>query len=326
MNSVNCISLVIPLLNEQDSIKILYNKLTSILKVIDKAYEIIFVDDGSNDNSPEIIREICRQDINVKLIRFRRNFGKATALSSGFEIAKGDVIITMDADLQDEPNEIPKMLAKLTEGFDLVSGWKLIRNDPISKTLPSKLFNKTVSFVSGLELHDFNCGFKAYRREIIKNIQLYGEMHRYIPALAHNMGFKVGEIPVKHNARQFGKSKYGFNRFLRGLFDCLTVLFLTKYVKRPLHFFGKFGLISGFVGAVICIYLTIIKILGEKIGNRPLLNLGILLIILGAQFFSTGLIAEMITLNNHKKYNKNNQVQILEIININDSRLQNAVN
>jgi len=217
-NSIN-LSMVIPLFNEEESIGILYKKLVEVLEKIDKSFELIFVDDGSTDNSADIINTIHQQDGKVKVIKFNTNMGKAKALSRGFEIAIGEIVFTMDADLQDDPEEIPNFLAKLDEGFDLVSGWKKKRHDPLEKRIPSKLFNKTVSLVTGLNLHDFNCGFKAYKREILDEIEVYGDLHRYIPALAHWQGYRVGEIPVQHHAREFGKSKYGWERYFRGFFD-----------------------------------------------------------------------------------------------------------
>ena len=235
------VSIVIPVYNEEESLKLLYEK---IIENIPEQYEreIIFVNDGSTDKSVEVIKKLIMQDTQVHLISFRKNFGKAMALETAFRNAKGDIIITMDADLQDDPIEIPNFLAKIEEGYDLVSGWKKHRQDPLEKRLPSKLFNKVTAKLSGVELHDFNCGFKAYRREVTESIDVYGELHRYIPVLAHRKGFRITEIVVHHNKRQYGKSKYGFERYLRGLFDSLTVAFLGKYYDRPMHLFGKGGL------------------------------------------------------------------------------------
>lgn len=216
------------------------------------------------------------------------------ALESGFRNAHGEIVITMDADLQDDPMEIPNFIAKIDEGYDLVSGWKKNRQDPLEKRLPSKLFNKMTSKMSGIYLYDFNCGFKAYRRKVIESIDVYGELHRYIPVLAHRKGFRIAEISVHHNKRQFGKSKYGFERYLRGLFDSLTVAFLGRYYDRPMYLFGKMGLAFGMAGGIICIYLLVLKIMGNVIGGRPLLVLGVLLIVLGMQMFSTGFIGDMI--------------------------------
>mgnify|MGYP002551442373 FL=1 len=287
------VSIVIPVYNEEESLKLLYEK---IIENIPEQYEreIIFVNDGSTDKSVEVIKKLIMQDTQVHLISFCKNFGKAMALETAFRNAKGDIIITMDADLQDDPIEIPNFLAKIEEGYDLVSGWKKHRQDPLEKRLPSKLFNKVTAKLSGVELHDFNCGFKAYRREVTESIDVYGELHRYIPVLAHRKGFRITEIVVHHNKRQYGKSKYGFERYLRGLFDSLTVAFLGKYYDRPMHLFGKGGLLCGFVGFVICVYLVVLKIMGQAIGGRPLLVLGVLLIILGVQLFSIGFLGDML--------------------------------
>jgi len=296
------ISFVIPIYNEEMSIRELYDKIVDQMRGLNKGYEIIFVDDGSNDTSFEILKKIGKENPSVKVIKLRKNFGKSVALSSGFKIAKNDIIITMDSDLQDDPLEIPYFIEKISVGYDLVSGWKQHRKDPMfSKNLPSKMFNFMIGLFSGLKLHDYNCGFKAYRRTLACKLPLYGDLHRFTPAIAYSMGFKVVEIPVKHHARKFGHSKYGLNRFTHGLFDFITVLFLTKFLKRPMHLFGFFGITSFLFGFNICLYLSILWFSGERIGNRPLLSLGILLIILGIQFISTGLIAEMITFNQREK-------------------------
>lgn len=287
------ISFVIPVYNEEESLDILYEKIMQNIPPECEA-EIIFVNDGSTDQSVKVIKEINAKDKQVHLISFRKNFGKAMALESGFRNAHGEIVITMDADLQDDPMEIPNFIAKIDEGYDLVSGWKENRQDPLEKRLPSKLFNKVTSQMSGVHLHDFNCGFKAYRKEVIEAIDVYGELHRYIPVLAHRKGFRIAEISVHHNKRQFGKSKYGFERYLRGLFDSLTVAFLGKYYDRPMYLFGKLGLAFGMTGGIICGYLLILKIMGNAIGGRPLLILGVLLIVLGVQMFSTGFIGDMI--------------------------------
>ena len=286
------LSFVIPVYNEQDSLEILYRK---ILENIPDGfeYEIWFVNDGSTDDSEKNIKKLIDEDKNVHIISFRKNFGKALALESAFRNVNGEIVITMDADLQDDPIEIPNFINKLDEGYDLVSGWKKERHDPLEKRLPSKLFNKVTQKLSGVKLHDFNCGYKAYRREVIDSIDVYGELHRYIPVLAYRKGFRITEIVVHHNKRQFGKSKYGFERYLRGLFDSLTVAFLGKYYDRPMHLFGKGGLICGIAGFVICAYLVVLKCMGQAIGGRPLLMLGVLLIILGVQMFSIGFIGDM---------------------------------
>ncbi len=291
------ISVVIPLLNEEESLPELSLSLEKELNKIAWAkWEVIFIDDGSTDNSFEVIKEINSRQRRFKCIRFRRNFGKSAALAVGFKEARGKVVITMDADLQDDPKEIPNLIAKLKEGFDLVSGWKKVRHDPFSKTFPSKFFNKLTSKASGLKLHDFNCGLKAYRREVAKSLQVYGEMHRYLPVLAHWQGFKVTEIPVEHHPRIYGVSKYpGLIRGVKGMLDLSTIVFNNKYMKRPLHFFGAIGIIMAFIGFLIDLWLVIEKLLGwTDLSNRPLLFMGVALIIVGVQLFSIGLLGEML--------------------------------
>jgi len=289
------ISVVIPLYNERESLHELASNLSVNLKNLGLSYEIIFIDDGSDDGSLPLLKQLHEEHKNIKIISFRRNYGKSAALSEGFLIAQGEIIITMDADLQDDPAEIPNLIDKINSGYDMVSGWKKKRQDPLKKTIPSKVFNKTTALLTGIEIHDFNCGLKAYRQEVIKEIPVYGELHRYLPVLAHWRGYRVGEIVVQHYPRKFGLTKYGWRRFFHGFFDLLTVLFLTRYRQRPLHLFGFFGLLSFTMGFVISLYLTILWLQGVGIGNRPLLFLGILLIIVGMQSFSIGLIGEMIT-------------------------------
>lgn len=288
------ISYVIPTYNEEESLTKLYELIIANTPE-EHTCEIIFVDDGSTDGSLAVVKGLHEKDPRVKVIRFRRNFGKAAALMAGFDQAKGEVIFTMDADLQDDPEEIPRFLEKLEEGYDLVSGWKYPRLDPITKTAPSKLANFAIRAGTGIQLHDFNCGYKAMHRDVAKEIKLYGELHRYVPVLAHWRGFNVTEIKVRHHPRQFGQSKYGFKRLARGLFDFITVIFLVQYTRRPLHFFGIMGLISLGVGVLIDGYLSILWLMGESIGHRPLLTLGTLLITVGVQFVLLGLLAEMIS-------------------------------
>lgn len=298
------LSFVIPVYNEEKSLELLYN---GIVDNIPKDYskEIWFINDGSSDNSEEVIKGIIKKDRDAHLISFRKNFGKALALETAFRNVNGDIIITMDADLQDDPVEIPNFVNKIDEGYDLVSGWKKERHDPLEKRLPSKLFNRVTSRLSGVKLHDFNCGYKAYKREVIDAIDVYGELHRYIPVLAYRKGFKITELVVHHHKRQFGKSKYGFERYLRGLFDSLSVAFLGKYYDRPMHLFGKGGLFCGLAGFAICLYLLVLKLMGEAIGGRPLLILGVLLIILGVQMFSIGFIGDMLVdATYRKRYNE----------------------
>jgi glycosyltransferase involved in cell wall biosynthesis len=290
------LSVVIPLLNERDSLRELHRELTDVLGRAVESYEVIFVDDGSTDGSWEVLRELAQEDGHVRAYSFRRNFGKSAALAVGFRKARGRFIVTMDADLQDDPSEIPRLLARLAEGWDLVNGWKRKRRDPWSKRISSKLFNWAASRVAGLRLHDFNCGLKAYRREVIEAVHVYGELHRFIPALAHWLGFRVTEQEVRHRPRRYGRSKYGLGRAKRGLFDLITVLFLTRYGKRPLHFFGVPGLLSALAGTAILVYLAYQRLFASVyLSNRPLLLLGLLLVIVGIQFVSIGLIGEMIT-------------------------------
>lgn len=290
------ISLVIPFMNEKDTLATLHERIAAVLDERGTAFEILFVDDGSTDESLSVANAIAERDGRVGVIQFRRNFGKAAALDAGFRRAKGDIVITMDADLQDDPAEIPRFLDAIDAGADVVSGWKQKRYDPWHKTLPSKLFNATVRRVSGLTLHDFNCGFKAYRRELLDGVALYGEMHRFIPVLLAARGARVEELVVQHHARQFGVSKYGVKRLAKGFFDLLTVLLNTRYYARPLHLFGLFGGLMGLAGFVILAYLTVLWLTGHgPIGTRPLLFLGLLLVMVGVQIVSTGLIAEVVT-------------------------------
>jgi len=294
------LSIIIPINNEEKNIPLLYQQIKKVIGKYD--YEIIYIEDGSTDNSFLELKKLRNKTDRVKIFQFTGNFGKAAGLSVGFREAKGDVVITMDGDLQDDPKEIPRFIKKLDEGYDLVSGWKFKRHDPISKTLPSKFFNWLTSKVSGVTLHDFNCGFKAYRKMVVKNVRLYGELHRYIPVLAFWKGFKIGEITVTHHARKHGKSYYGSERLLKGFFDLITVKFLTKFTKRPLHFFGRLGLLSmlaGFISGVVLLYEWLF--LQAKIGDRPLLMLTVLLIVLGVQFISLGLLGELFTSSKEEK-------------------------
>ena len=295
------ISLVVPIFNEQDSIQTLYNQIQGELKDFKK--EIIFINDGSSDDSAEIISDIINQDSNVIMIDFARNFGKATGLSEAFKIAAGDIVVTIDGDLQDDPSEIKNLIDKVESGWDLVSGWKKDRKDPFMKIIASRLFNLITRIKTGIKIHDFNCGLKAYRSKVVKSIKVYGHLHRFIPVLAHFEGFKVTEIKVNHHPRKFGESKYGKSRFFHGFYDFLTIIFLEKYLNRPMHFFGKFGLIFCGAGFIINLYLAIQWVCfriypsdfdGDYTIIRPLFFLGILLIVIGIQFFSTGFIGEMI--------------------------------
>lgn len=297
------LSIVIPLFNEAGNLRLLHQKLAAALTPLAQPYELIFVDDGSTDSSADILEELFTLDPAVKIIHFQQNFGKTAGLTAGFRHSRGQVIITMDADLQDDPAEIPAMLSKLEEGYDLVAAWRQARdkNDPLDKTMPSRLFNWAVSTVTRIPLHDFNCGFKAYRRAVTEQIYLYSDFHRFTPVLAASRGFRITEIPVRHHPRHSGVSKYGWGRTVRGFLDFITVLFLSTYLKHPLRFFGLAGLAMFLAGSVIEFYLAVLWLLREMdvldvgaIGTRPLFLVGILSIILGIQLFSTGLLGEMI--------------------------------
>lgn len=287
------ISVVVPLLDEADSLEELHRRLNEALA--DWEREILFVDDGSTDGSGDKLREIAESDPNVGVITFRRNRGKSAALDAGFRKATGDIVVTIDADLQDDPAEIPALLNKIEQGCDLVSGWKTNRQDPFTKTIPSKLYNFVTAKFSGIPIHDFNCGLKAYRKEVTDSIRVYGQLHRFIPVLAKMEGFIVGEVGVRHHPRKFGRTKYGPSRFLYGFLDLLTVLFISRYMRRPLHLFGMLGTIALLAGTIINLYLSALWLMGQYIAGRPLFFLAILLMILGVQFFSVGLLGEMIT-------------------------------
>lgn len=291
------ISIVVPLFNEEESILPLSNEIKKALKTVNTAYEVVFVDDGSRDNSLKIIKDLCRQDKRFRYVSFRKNYGKSAAIQIGFKNATGEVVITMDADLQDDPNEIANLLKKLEEGYDLVSGWKKKRHDPFIKKISSRFFNFITRMMTGINIHDFNCGLKAYRKEVTENIKVYGELHRYMPVLARWEGFTISEIVVQHHPRRYGKTKFGISRFFKGFIDLITVLFSTRYIKRPMHFFGFFGAFSFLVGIIVNGYLSYLWIIGEPLSNRPMLFLGILLIIVGVQFFSVGLLGEILVHN-----------------------------
>jgi glycosyltransferase involved in cell wall biosynthesis len=296
---------VVPLLDEAESLPELSLQLEAELKkLVGNRWEVLFIDDGSTDNSFQVIKEIHERTRNFKAIRFRKNYGKSAALNEGFKAARGKIIITMDADLQDDPAEIQNLINKLKEGYDLVSGWKKKRHDPFIKKFTSRIFNFFTSLSSGLKLHDFNCGLKAYRRECAKDLDVYGEMHRYLPALAYWNGFRVAEISVNHHPRRYGKTKFGVSRFIKGYLDLLTVLFTTRYLKRPLHFFGTIGSFFTLTGLIINSYLVYEWIVGHTyLSNRPLALFGIALIIVGMQMISIGLIGEMIVKSSVDKFN-----------------------
>lgn len=295
MNSTTELSIIIPVYNEGESILELAAEISGVMKEITEKYEVIFIDDGSSDDSYDKIRSLADKDSRIIGVRFRRNYGKAAALSEGFRISNGKMVVTMDSDLQDDPMEIPMLMNSLDEGYDVVSGWKKNRKDPWTKRFPSKIFNFVTGTMSGIRIHDFNCGLKIYRSEVIKTVKVYGELHRYIPVLAKLAGFRVSELVVNHRPRKFGKTKFGASRFLKGFLDLTTVLFLGKFDRNPLHFFGILGGVLFLAGLVINGYLTVQWFGGVWIGNRPILFLGILLMIVGIQFVSLGLLAEMIT-------------------------------
>jgi len=298
------ISAVVPVFNEEESLPHFFKELLKYLPKLDKEYEVVFIDDGSTDNSLEILKDFEKKDKNVKIFGFRRNQGKAEALTLGFEKAKGDYIVTLDADLQDRPEEISKLFIKVkNREFDVVSGWRKDRQDSFLRTVPSKVFNLLVVFFRGLKLHDYNSGLKVYTKEAAKSLHLYGGMHRFIPILADMNGFKVGEIPVKHSKRLYGKAKYGLSRLWKDLPDMFTMLFLSRYSKRPMHFFGPIGSLILLIGIVILIYLTVIHFQGQTIGRRPLLTFGILAIISGLQILFTGFLADLIIHLSRKELN-----------------------
>ena len=293
------ISIVCPVYDEAESIPVLAGELIDVLRDLKglnriAGYEIIFVDDGSRDGTDTVLEETARNYSEIGIIRFRTNMGKSAALAEGFRESSGDIVITLDGDLQDDPAEIPRFLDALDEGLHLVSGWKEHRKDPMTKRLPSKLYNWATRKSSGIPIHDFNCGFKAYRSDVIDEIKVYGQLHRFLPVLAHWRGFKIGEIPVHHRARKFGRSKFGASRFLAGLLDFMTVFFLMKYRRRPLHLFGLVGLFLFIVGILVNGYLAIVWLHTHAIGGRPLLTFGLLSTILGFQFVSIGLLGEML--------------------------------
>ena len=297
-NNHTDISVIIPLLNEEESLSELEAWIRKVMTENNFRYEIIMIDDGSSDNSWELIQSLAAQNPSVRAIKFRRNYGKSAALNVAFAKASGDVVITMDADLQDSPDEIPELYRMITKDkFDLVSGWKKKRYDPISKTIPTKIYNGVTRMMSGIKLHDMNCGLKAYKNDVVKNIEVYGEMHRYIPVIAKAAGFKkIGEKVVQHFARKHGKSKFGLNRFINGPLDLMSIIFVSRFSKKPMHFFGTLGLFSFFIGFAILVYLTIAKFVWTEYGmtERPIFFFGILTIIIGSQLFLTGFLAELV--------------------------------
>jgi len=300
------LSVVIPIYNEEENIDALYSELKEVLVSMGHEHEIVFVDDGSSDRSLELLRRIQEQDDTVVVVSFRRNFGQTAAMAAGFDYASGDIIVTMDGDLQNDPHDIPKFLEKMEEGYDLVSGWRYDRQDPfLNRRLPSMIANKIISLVTGVHLHDYGCTLKTFHREITRGIRLYGEMHRFIPAIASGMGGRIAEVKVNHRPRRFGTSKYGISRTIRVVLDLMTVKFLLGYSTRPIQIFGLFGVISGLIGFVIALVMFVQRqFFGVPMANRPLLLLAILLIFMGIQFVSMGLLGEMQARTYHESQNK----------------------
>ncbi len=320
------LSIVIPIYNERENIPKLYEELKEVLDKLNKSYEIIFVDDGSTDGSYEILKELAQKDSRVKVIKFRRNYGQTAAMYAGFQYAEGEVIITMDGDLQNDPKDIPKLLEKIEEGYDIVSGWRKNRKDNfLTRTLPSKIANWLISKVTGVELHDYGCTLKAYRKEVAKNYRLYGDMHRFLPAVAKGFGAKVTEIVVNHRPRLYGKSKYGISRTIRVLLDILLVKFLNDYLNKPMYVFGGLGLLLMGLGFLIMLYLSVEKIFfGASIGGRPLLLLGVLLFLSGLQLLSTGIIAEVV-IRTYYESKRDVPYRVAEVLNFNKEAKTNKL-
>lgn len=303
---VKDIAVIVPLLDEEESLPELESWIARVMDEHDFSYEVLFVDDGSTDNSWEVIRRLSEKNPNVRALRFRRNYGKSAALDAGFKLSDARVVITMDADLQDSPDEIPGLYRKITEeGYDIVSGWKKKRFDPLSKTIPTKLFNAVTRKMSGIHLHDFNCGLKAYRRDVVKNIEVYGEMHRYIPVMAKWAGFqRIGEQVVVHRPRKYGTTKFGMSRFIKGFLDLLSIFFVGKFSKRPMHFFGSLGVLAFFFGFLVAVWLIVEKLIAiahelpyRNVTDQPLFFLALIAIVVGVQLFMTGFLAEMLSRN-----------------------------
>jgi glycosyltransferase involved in cell wall biosynthesis len=309
IHSPTTISVVIPLFNERPSLEELYQRLSQTLREIADQYEIIFVDDGSTDGSIKLIKELHALHPSVEYIRFRRNFGKSAALAAGFQCARYDIIATMDADLQDQPEQLARLIHKLEEGYDLVSAWRHQRRDKWTRRLASMIYNRATGLLTGVRLHDINCGLKCYRREILDEVMVYGERHRFIPVLASYRGFRLGEVQVEHSPRQHGKSRFGIERIFGGMFSLLTVILMTRYTNKPLHFFGVFGLTLGLIGAAIDTYLIILRVFfNQWLSNRPLFIIGIMFVIVGVQFILFGLLAEMIAFS----YRRESDYSIVE--------------
>jgi len=290
------ISVVVPVLNEEESLPHLYRSLSKVLQEHNYSYEIILIDDGSTDRSFEIMRELAAQDAHLRVVRFRRNYGQTAAFAAGFDRAQGEVVITIDADLQNDPADIPILMAKMAEGYDVVSGWRVDRKDRfLDRRLPSIIANNLIRWATGVQVHDNGCSLKAYRREVLQDVHLYGEMHRFLPALAYAVGARVTEVPVRHHPRRYGKAKYGLSRTVKVFLDIIAVRFLMSYSTRPIHIFGLLGLLAFGLGAVILLYLAVVRLfLLQPIADRPLVMLGILLTMLGVQLITSGLLAELV--------------------------------
>ncbi|NIV39349.1 MAG: glycosyltransferase [Anaerolineae bacterium] len=291
------LSVVVPVLNEEESLPLLHDSLTKVLSESDLSHEIIIVDDGSTDRSLQILRGLQAQGENLRVVSFRRNYGQTAAFAAGFDRAQGDVVVTIDADLQNDPADIPALVSKLEEGYDVVSGWRVDRQDRfLDRRLPSIMANRVIGWATGVRIHDYGCSLKAYRRDVLADVRLYGELHRFIPALAHAAGARVAEIPVSHHPRRFGETKYGISRTLKVILDLLVVRFLMSYSTRPIHVFGLLGMVSAAIGAVILSYLGVVRLIFQQdIGNRPITLLAILLVVVGVQLVTSGLLAELVT-------------------------------
>ena len=300
------LSIVVPIYNEEGNIDRLYEELTAALLEVGRAYEVVAINDGSSDGSYDLLNKAQAKDSRWHIIHFRRNFGQTAAMAAGFDAARGEIVITIDADLQNDPSDIQRILDKFAEGYDIVSGWRQDRKEPLFlRRIPSMIANRIISRTTGIRLHDYGCTLKAYHFDVVKSVRLYGELHRFIPALASQMGVRVAELPVKDRARRWGSSKYGFSRTFKVILDLIAVVFLLSYFNRPLYVFGAAGFVVGLVGTLLGLYLTVFKLLTEnKIGERPLLQLAVLLIVLGVQFISTGIVADMIMRTYHESQHK----------------------
>ena len=308
------VSVVIPVYDEREAIQPLARELLPVVRTLGRRVEVIFVDDGSRDGTAEVLADLAAAEPEVSVVCLRRNFGKAAALVAGFREADGDAVVTMDGDLQDDPAEIPRLLAALEEGADLVSGWKRDRRDPWSKRAASRVFNGVTARMSGVALHDLNCGLKAYRAEVVRALSITGDLYRYIPVMAANEGFRVRELPVHHRPRAYGRSKYGLERYIRGFLDLLTILFIGRFRHRPMHLFGGLGLVVTAIGLGISAYMAVLRFTGHGIGNRPLLLLGVLAIVVGIQLFTIGLVSEMIQFNRQRTEGDESATRVERVI------------